>query len=264
VSLSPRQTRDLLSFAETLARRAGEILKKNFANAHRVRYKGRIDPVTEADLRSEKFITTQITKKFPDHTILAEEGTGSGEAAEFRWVIDPLDGTVNYAHGFPIYCVSIGLEHDGRMVVGAVYDPERDEMFRGGRGIGSFVNRKRLHVSTETSVERALLATGFGYNIATARRNNLGLFARMAKKVQGLRRPGSAAMDLCWTAAGRVDGFWELYLRPWDTGAALVIVEEAGGRVTQVDGSPYSIFNDSLLTANPRLHPKLQRLLSGK
>jgi len=264
VSLSTRQTHDLLRFTEDIARRAGEILKKNFANAHRVKYKGRIDPVTEADLRSEKFITSQIRKHYPDHTILAEEGTGSGEAAEFRWVIDPLDGTVNYAHGFPIYCVSIGLEHEGRMVLGAVYDPERDEMFRGGRGIGSFMNRTRLQVSTETSVERALLATGFGYNIATARRNNLGLFARMAKKAQGLRRPGSAAMDLCWTAAGRVDGFWELYLHPWDTAAALVIVEEAGGKVTQLDGSPYSIFNRSLLAANPKLHPKLRRLLSGK
>jgi len=264
VSLSQTQVRSLLRFTEDIARQAGGILKKGFSAVHRVQYKGRIDPVTEADLKSEKFITGQIAKQFPDHTILAEEGTGSGREAEFRWVIDPLDGTVNYAHGFPVYCVSIGLEHDGRMLLGAVYDPERDEMFRAARGLGAFVNHTRIHVSRETSVERALLATGFGYNIATARRNNLGLFARMAKRVQGVRRPGSAAMDLCWLAAGRIDGFWELYLHPWDTAAALVIVEEAGGKITQVDGRPYSIFNESVVAANPRLHTRLKGILSGK
>ena len=264
MSLPRKHLRQFLAFAEKTAVEAGKILKKRFHSRHQVEYKGRIDPVTEADLKSEEFITSRIDKQFPEHTILAEEGTGSGEEAEFRWVIDPLDGTVNYAHGFPVYCVSIALEHDGEMVAGAVYDPERDELFRGARGLGAWVNRARLKIATETNIERALLATGFGYNIKTARRNNLGYFARMAKKAQGVRRPGSAAIDLCWLAAGRIDGFWELYLHPWDTAAAIVFVEEAGGKATQMNGNPYSIFHQSILAANPRLHRAMLKALSGK
>ena len=253
-----------MRFSDNLAVRTGEILKKRFNTSHRVKYKGRIDPVTEADVKAEDFITTRIMKTYPDHTVLAEEGSGSGEEAEYRWVIDPLDGTVNYAHGFPVYCVSIALEHEGEMVVGAVYDPERDELFHAGRGQGAFLNKQRLQVSQETVLKRALLATGFGYNIATASPNNLGYFTRMAKKAQGIRRAGSAAIDMCWLAAGRLDGYWELYLHPWDTAAALVIVEEAGGKVTRMDGGPYSIFDNNILAANTRLHGTMKRALSGR
>ncbi len=263
MSLSQKQLREILNFTKETAVAAGQILKKKFNTAHRVAYKGRIDPVTEADLAAEKFITGRIDKKYPIHTILAEEGTGSGKEAEFRWVIDPLDGTVNYAHGFPVYCTSIAVEHEGEMLCGAVYDPERDELFHGASGQGAFMNKTRLKISNETSLKRALLATGFGYNIATAKRNNLGYFARMAKKAQGVRRPGSAAIDLCWLAAGRIDGFWELYLHPWDTAAATIFVTEAGGKITQVNGKPYSIFDDSILVANPTLHARMRRALGS-
>lgn len=265
MELSKKHLAAYLRFARETAVQAGEILKKNFSATHRVIYKGRIDPVTEADVKSEKFITGRIRRTFPDHTLLAEEGTGAGERSEFRWVIDPLDGTVNYAHGFPIYCVSIALEYQGRSVVGAVYDPERQELYHGARGMGAFLNKSRLQVSPETVLHRALLATGFGYNVATARRNNLGYFARMVKSAQAVRRPGSAALDLCWLAAGRVDGFWELYLHPWDTAAATIFVEEAGGIVTQMNGRPYSIFHNSLLAAtNPTLHAAMRRALRGR
>jgi myo-inositol-1(or 4)-monophosphatase len=264
MSLSRKHLQSYLDFAKSTAVEAGGILKKRFNSRHRVEYKGRIDPVTEADVKAEEFITDRITRQFPDHTILAEEGSGSGEQAEFRWVIDPLDGTVNYAHGFPVYCVSIALEHNGELVIGAVYDPERDELFHGARGLGSRVNRERLQVANESNLERALLATGFGYNIKTASPNNLGYFARMAKKAQGIRRAGSAAIDLCWLAAGRLDGYWELYLHPWDTAAAVIFVEEAGGKVTRMDGRPYSIFDDNVLAANAKLHRAMKRALSGK
>jgi myo-inositol-1(or 4)-monophosphatase len=171
---------------------------------------------------------------------------------------------VNFAHGFPVYCVSIGFEHEGKLTAGAVYDPERHELFSAARGHGAFLNGRRIQVAGEHKLERALLATGFGYNIKTARRNNLGLFARMAKKAQGVRRPGSAAIDLCWLAAGRIDGFWELYLHPWDTAAAVLIVEEAGGTVSRINGRPYSIFDPDLLAANTALHKAMREALSGK
>ena len=264
MSLSKRQIKELSDFACELALGAGDILKKGFNKKHQVNFKGRIDLVTETDLKSERHIVSSISKKFPDHTILAEEGSGSGESAEFRWIIDPLDGTVNYAHGFPIYCVSIALEYEGEMLAGAVYDPERDELFHAARGSDSFLNKKKIHVSKETNLERALLATGFSYDVGTAKRNNLGLFARMVKKAQAVRRPGSAAIDLCWLAAGRIDGFWELFLHPWDTAAALVIVEEAGGKVTRVNGKPYSVFDDDILAGNSRLHKAIKAVLTNK
>ncbi|MEA2029990.1 MAG: inositol monophosphatase family protein, partial [candidate division Zixibacteria bacterium] len=250
-------------FTIDLALGAGKILKRGFNRNFKVEYKGRIDPVTEYDLKSEQYIISRIAKKYPRHSILSEEGSGNGEQAEFRWVIDPLDGTVDFAHGFPVYCVSIGLEHEGEMIAGAVYDPERDELFYAARHQGAFLNKKRIHVSKEKVLERALLATGFGYNVATARKNNLGLFARMVKKAQAVRRLGSAALDLCWLASGRIDGFWELYLHPWDTAAAFVIVEEAGGEITRLDGRPYSIFAIDILAANPKLRRVIQKVLTG-
>lgn len=264
MELSARDLSRFQRFAEDTARLAGELLKKRFHAAHRVRYKGRIDPVTEADVKSERLITARLRRAFPGHALLAEEGSGTGAAAEFQWVVDPLDGTVNYAHGFPIYCVSIALQFRGLPAAGAVYDPERDEMFRGARGQGAYCNRTRLRVAREIDLQRALLATGFGYNVATARRNNLGYFARMVKRAQGVRRPGSAAIDLCWLAAGRIDGFWELDLHPWDTAAAVLFIEEAGGKVTRTDGRPFAITDRSILAANPRLHASMLKVLSGR
>ena len=263
--MSNAEVKRILSFCRQTAERAGAILARGFNRSHqRVAYKGRIDPVTEYDLKSERYITGEIKKRFPDHAILTEEGTATGVDSQSRWIIDPLDGTVNFAHGFPIYCVSIGFEHEGKLMAGAVYDPERHELFSAARGRGAFLNGKRIQVAGERRLERALLATGFGYNIRTARRNNLGLFARMAKRAQGVRRPGSAAIDLCWLAAGRIDGFWELYLHPWDTAAAALIVQEAGGTVSRINGRPYSVFDPDVLAANNTLHRAMKEVLSGK
>jgi myo-inositol-1(or 4)-monophosphatase len=266
MSSKPNKTeiRRLERFAGTLARGAGRILKRGFTRRLKIDYKGRINPVTEYDLKAERYITTRITKRYPEHDILAEESGAGARRSPLRWVVDPLDGTVNYAHGFPIYCVSIALEYEGEIIVGVVYDPERDELFHAGLGLGAFLNGRRIKVSTEKVLQRALLATGFAYNIGTAKRTNLGLFARMAKKAQGLRRPGSAAIDLCWLACGRIDGFWEFYLHPWDTAAAKLIVEEAGGKVTRLNGKPYSIFDPDILASNGHLHRTMRTVLTGR
>lgn len=258
------ETRELRQFAAELAREAGKVLKQGFNRKLAIRYKGRIDPVTQFDLKAEKVITSRIKKLYPDHAILAEEGTAVISTSPYRWVIDPLDGTVNYAHGFPMYCVSIAVEYEQRAVAGAVYDPERDEMFTAGLSLGSSLNGRKVHVSKETRLDRSLLATGFSYKVSTERKNNLGLFARMVKTAQAVRRPGSAALDLCWLACGRIDGFWELKLLPWDTAAARLLVEEAGGRVTRLHGGPYSIFDGDILVSNGRIHRAMRRVLTGK
>jgi myo-inositol-1(or 4)-monophosphatase len=261
--MTKRDQKHILSFCRQTAERAGAILLRGFNKSLRVAYKGRINPVTQFDLKSEKYITGEIKKRFPYHAILTEEGTATGESSDCRWVIDPLDGTVNFAHGFPVYCVSIAFEYKGEILAGAVFDPERHELFSASRAQGAFLNGKRIQVSSERRLDRALLATGFSYNIKTARRNNLGLFSRMVKQAQGVRRPGSAAIDLCWLASGRIDGFWELDLHPWDTAAALVIVEEAGGRVTRMDDREYSIFDKDILATNSVLHRQMKEVLNG-
>lgn len=262
--MTEREQRELLTLAKELAVGAGSVLKRGFQSRKKIDYKGRINPVTDYDYKAEQYIISRIKKRFPDHEFLAEEGTATGSQSSYRWVIDPLDGTVNYAHEFPMYCVSIALEHEGEVELGAVYDPEREELFHAARGHGARMNREKLAVSDTDKLQRALLATGFAYDIGTSKKNNLGLFARMAKRAEGIRRPGSAALDLCWLAAGRIDGFWELKLHPWDTAAAKLIVQEAGGKVTRIDGSPYSIFDDDILASNVVLHKQMQRVLSSQ
>ncbi len=259
--LSKAESGRLISFTSDIAREAGAILKQGFTKVRHVRMKGKIDPVTEFDVRSEKFIKGAIQKTFPDHDILAEESGGEDKKSPYRWIIDPLDGTVNYAHEIPVYCVSVGIEYEGVCTVGVVYDPERDELFTAGRGLGAKLNNQHISVSSESRLDGAILATGFAYDIRTARKNNLGLFARMVKSAQAVRRLGSAALDLCWTACGRFDGFWELGLHPWDSAASIVIVQEAGGKVTQLDGGPYSIYNFGILASNGRLHRQMQKVL---
>ncbi|HWR81809.1 MAG TPA: inositol monophosphatase family protein [Candidatus Deferrimicrobium sp.] len=264
--LSQTDIRAYVRFAGDVATEAGALLKRGFNRSARgrVTYKGRINPVTEYDVKSERYIASRIRRRFPGHALLAEEGSSAKERSQFRWIVDPLDGTVNYAHGFPIYCVSIALEYDGVIVVGVVYDPERDELFSAGRGISVFLNGRKITVSVETSLRRSLLATGFGYNVSTVKRNNLGLFARMVKTAQAVRRPGSAAIDLCWLACGRLDGFWEFYLHPWDTAAGWLIVEEAGGKVTRLSGRPYAISAVDILATNGRIHKAMMAALSGR
>jgi len=262
--MTRKELSEFTAFARSLATDAARMVKRGFNRPRRIKYKGRIDPVTEYDLKSEHLITGRIEQRYPHHEILAEEGSATGQRSEYRWVIDPLDGTVNFAHGFPVYCVSVALEYRGEVVVGAVCDPERDELFWSAKGGNAYLNRHRIKVTNERNLERSLLATGFAYDIGTAKRNNLGLFARMAKKAQGIRRAGSAAIDLCWLACGRIDGFWELKLRPWDTAAATLIVKNAGGRITRVDGRPYSILDNDLLASNSRIHTAMGEVLTRR
>jgi len=256
----PKFSREL-KFAREIARGAGDILRKGMNKRHRVDYKGRVDLVTEYDVKSEKYIKAAIEKTFPGHSILAEESGETRKRSSKLWVIDPLDGTTNFAHDYPAYCVSIGLEVDDRMVMGVIYDPVHDEMFYASDGNGAFCNRKRIHVSPERKLNRSLLATGFPYDIAESRIDNLDNFGRMYKSAQGIRRAGSAALDLCYLACGRFDGFWELKLHPWDTAAGIVIVREAGGRVTDFHGRRYSIFGNEILASNGKIHRQMQKIL---
>ncbi|UCD94156.1 MAG: inositol monophosphatase [Candidatus Zixiibacteriota bacterium] len=255
--------REFTRFARETACDAGQMLLKMSRRRHRIALKGRVNLVTEADLASEKFIVGAIGKRYPHHSILAEEGAARNNDSEFKWIIDPLDGTTNYTHAFPFYCVSIGLEYCGEMVAGAVYDPERDEMFSAFDKGGSFLNRRRIQVSTETRLERALLATGFPYDISSSRENNLKYFNRFARLARGVRRAGSAALDLCYLACGRFDGFWELKLHPWDTAAGTVIVQEAGGKVTDFKGRKYSIYDKYILAGNRHIHGRMKQVLAS-
>lgn len=246
----------------TTAEAAGKILLKKARGKHRVELKGRIDLVTDADLASEKYIINNILREFPDHSILAEEGSLVENGSEFKWVIDPLDGTTNFSHDFPFYCVSIACEYRGNIIAGAIYDPERNEMFAACKNGGARLNKRKIHVSSQNKLEQALLATGFPYDIGTSREDNLKYFKRFVKKAQAVRRAGSAALDLAYLACGRFDGFWELKLHPWDCAAAKIIVEEAGGRVTSFDGSKYSIYDKYILATNKKLHRQMMNILS--
>lgn len=253
-----------MRLARRAALAAGDILRRGRQKQKRLRLKGRVDLVTQYDLRSEKVIIDRITKTFPQHAILAEERGENHKKSSYRWVIDPLDGTTNFAHGYPAFCVSIGLEVDGEMVLGVVYDPVHDELFHAVRGGGAFVNRRRIHVSEQRTLSRSLLATGFPYDIAESKIDNLDNFARMYKVAQGIRRGGSAAIDLCYVACGRFDGFWELKLHPWDVAAGMVIIQEAGGRVTDFHGRKSTIFDKDVIASNGRIHRRIQKILLPK
>jgi myo-inositol-1(or 4)-monophosphatase len=245
------------------ARLAGRILTDCARTGFGVRHKQKvIDLVTDADLRSEQAVVETIAKAFPAHRILAEEkGLHADQESPYTWIIDPLDGTTNFAHGFPAYCVSIGLEHQGRTILGVVLDPTRDELFLARDGGGAFLNGAPLQVSATPTIDAALLVTGFAYDIRESARNNLGHFARFALRAQGVRRTGAAALDLCYVAAGRFDGFWEMKLHPWDTAAGALIVQEAGGRVTDFKGGPFSNYRDEIVASNGLIHDAMVGVL---
>jgi len=245
-----------LTDLETLARQAGAILRDGYAREHQVNYKGIIDLVTEVDHQSEAFIIEQINQLFPGHAILAEESGQLAGSEEHLWFIDPLDGTVNYAHNIPIFCVSIGYAQNGVTRLGVVYEPMRDECFSAERGRGAWLNGTPLHVSVVEDLTHSLLVTGFPYDTWNTSNDNFVHFVRFAKMTQGVRRLGSAALDLCYVAAGRFDGFWELSLKAWDVAAGGLIAGEAGACVTNVDGGPdYISQPQSILAATPALHP---------
>ena len=247
---------------ETLARQAGAILRDGYNTAHTIHYKGEIDLVTEADHASEKFLLNEIKNKFPGGHILAEESGQIEGNNEDLWYIDPLDGTVNYAHHIPIFCVSIGFALNGTMHLAAVYDPLRDEMFSAERNQGAFLNGKKIQVSKTTELGKSLLVTGFPYDTWNTELDNFKYFERLGKKTRGVRRLGSAALDGCYVAAGRFDGFWEFKLKAWDIAAAGLICEEAGAKVTAVDGrEDYLSAPLSILAATPGIYEQIMEQL---
>lgn len=242
---------------EWLARQAGEILRAGYQKEHQVTYKGVIDLVTEIDHQSEAYLLGEIRARFPHHHIMAEESGGT-RGQSHQWYIDPLDGTVNYAHRIPIFCVSIAYASNGSLNLAAVYDPMREEMFTAARGDGAYLNGRPLRVSGEHDLQRSLLVTGFPYDVWNTEFDNFDNFVRLSKLSLGVRRLGSAALDLCYVAAGRFEGFWELALNPWDVAAGGLICLEAGGIVTNVCGEADFISPpQSIVAAAPGVHSRL-------
>jgi myo-inositol-1(or 4)-monophosphatase len=257
-----------LDFAREVAREAGQILRQYSQQSYEVSHKSTdIDLVTEADLASEEMIVKAIRKRFPEHTILAEEGLGdlqkiAGETP-CLWLVDPLDGTVNYAHGFPVWGVSLALADRGTVVLAVTYDPLHDEMFWAERGEGVWLNGESLRVSQTGGLRQSLVATGFAYRRATLEDNNLAEFNAVMPRVQGVRRAGAAVLDMAYLAAGRLDGYWEMHLKPWDWAAGWLLVEEAGGRVTDLAGQPWSLEKERIVASNGALHQVLLEMLQG-
>ena len=254
----------MLNFAIQTARDAGSVLIDRLGRAQ-VSNKGDIDLVTEADLASEKLIIERIRSHYPRHAILAEESGASEEPAfadksEWKWIIDPLDGTTNYAHGYPCFCVSIALERAGVIEIGVVYDPMRDEMFAAERSQGAHRNDRRMHVSSVEDLNGAMLCTGFPYDVRE-RPDFARDFTNFTMKAQAVRRDGSAALDLAYIACGRFDGFWEDGLNPWDVAAGVLLIEEGGGSVTDYYGAPLNIYTPKVLASNGKVHEEMMRVL---
>ena len=249
----------LLQTAIEIVLRAGAIQTARRSGALEIGKKGPIDLVTAVDVEIERMCRETIAARFPDHTVLAEELPNAADAAggRHRWIFDPIDGTTNYAHGLPVFCASLALEVDGRMEVGAVYDPSREELFVAERGAGARLNGAPLSVSSAEGLLDAMLCTGFPYDVHDTVDEVVGLFGAFVRRARAVRRLGSAALDLCYLAAGRFDGFWEQRLHPWDTAAAALVVEEAGGRVTDLRGRPFSPFDGDILASNGRLHAQM-------
>ncbi len=262
-TIDHRVTPDPRSVALSAAQKAGAILKEGLQRKIQVFYKGDFNLVTEVDRHAEEVIVAEIHEHFPLHRIMAEEGHNKEGDSPCRWLIDPLDGTTNYAHKFPFFCISIALEVNQEILIGLVYDPIRDECFLAERGKGATLNDVPISVSSVSLIEQSLLVTGFAYDLRTTTDNNLNHFANFTLRAQAVRRTGSAALDLCYVAAGRFDGFWEMKLQPWDTAAGVLILTEAGGQVTSFQGAAYSIYDSHILATNGKIHSEMVRILSS-
>jgi len=258
------EAHDLLELATRLARDAGAIQRERYETELEIQTKSAaVDLVTEVDRACEALVVAAIERERPADAILAEEGGGQDRAgARWRWVIDPLDGTTNFAHGYPRFCVSIGVELEGSVHVGVVYDPLMDELYQAVRGEGARRNGQAIQVSSEPRLDRSLLATGFAYDRRKSERDNIENFASMLKSARALRRDGSAALDLCYVAAGRLDGYWELKLSPWDVAAGGLIVQEAGGRMSDMAGGEKHWSGDTIVASNGRIHESMLRELT--
>lgn len=255
----------MLNFATETAREAGQILLEKFGRKIQISKKGGINLVTEADLASEKLIIEKIRSHYPKHTVLAEESGESSAVIDgettWKWIIDPLDGTTNYAHGYPCFCVTLAVEHQGEIVVGVTFDPTRDELFAAEKGRGATLNGREIRVSETEKLCEALLVTGFPYDIAD-RGDFARHFTEFISKTRGLRRDGSAAIDMAYVACGRFDGFWEEGLNPWDVAAGVLLIEEAGGRVSYYDDSKFSIYQPPISASNGLIHAEMLEILS--
>lgn len=256
---------EAVKVAVEAALEAGKILRERADHIGKISFKEFHDPVTEVDHLAEQAVISRIKKTFPDHDILAEEsGDAEGSDSTSKWIIDPLDGTLNYSHGYPCYCVSIALEMQGEVKVGVIYNPCLDELFVAEKGKGATLNGKPIHVSTIPSLQKSLLVTGFAPKVVMSDNDNLDHFCNFMKACQAVRRPGSAAMDLVYTAMGRFEGFWELMLHPWDVAAGLLIVLEAGGTASKFDGSPVGIYDQEILVTNGLVHQEMVDVLQKR
>ena len=259
---------EFVAVAEKIAREAGALLREYYARGVRTEYKGDVDLVTEADRASEALIVSRLKAAFPEHGVYGEEGTRSGLESEFRWYVDPLDGTTNFAHGFPVFCVVLGCERrasgllaeeDGEMVAGVIYDPLRDEMFSAAKGNGATLNGVTISVSRAEKLQEALIATGFPSH-KRHRSPNVHFYQEFTLRSHGVRRAGSAALDLAYVACGRLDGFWEFKLNPWDTSAGYLLVEEAGGTITHMDGGKFTLDSREVFATNGKIHAEMKEL----
>jgi len=248
-----------------IARRAaiegGNVLMRSFGTALRIDRKGEVDLVTEADRAAEKAIVEVIRGTFPRHGILAEEGDYGRSDSSYLWIIDPLDGTTNYAHGFPWFAVSIALALEGKVILGIVYNPFHNEFFYAEQGKGAYLNEVQIRVSSTNHLDSSLLATGFPYDRRTNPVNNFDHFIRFQKRARACRRAGAASLDLAYTAAGRLDGYWEMKLKPWDVAAGKLLVEESGGKITDFDGAPFDIYGHECLASNDLIHHEMIDIL---
>ena len=250
-------TEQMRNTIKSAAKEAGEFIKENSDNFGSAQFKGRVDMVTKVDLGAEKIILDKIHENYPEHSIITEESDNIDAFSDYRWIIDPLDGTTNFVHSFPFFCVSIGLEYKGEIVMGVVFNPMLDEFFFAEKGNGAFLNDKSIHVSKNDTLNRTILATGFPYVISDKFDRNMELFSKIYRQTQGVRRAGSAAIDLCYVACGRFDGFWEFELNPWDVAAGSIIVEEAGGKITDFQGGNNFIYGREIMATNGLIHEEL-------
>ena len=256
--MSAEQASEFVSAIEAIAREAGELLMGYFARRVPIEYKGDVDLVTEADRASEALIMDRILARFPRHDVLGEEGARRETGSDYKWYVDPLDGTTNFAHGFPVFCISLGLEHKGQLIAGVVYDPARGEMFSAEKGSGAYLNQRRIHVSKTARLIESLMATGFPSH-KRHKNPNIHFYHQITLRTHGVRRAGSAALDLASVASGRFDGFWEFNLNPWDLAAGVLLVEEAGGQVSGFQGQPFRLADRDVVATNGLIHADLLR-----